>query len=250
MAGLLVLVWLTPTDKGAATATVEAAPSRPNPLAELESATASDLQPTGELAALFELGGAATDVQRENAFRAIEGKIVVWELPVYDITRHDGGYRITTENHVLTLFGPSPMVATRLTLNPRNEAERQRIEALKTGQMIRFKGRITGIVLRRFEIDPAILWAAAPAKPDQAAAVPTPSNATSRDIDGLVKRFLADCKAGARQKAIEFGGMTPDEAGQHATETCAGSLPAFQACLTQTSKDADACATEANPSEE
>lgn len=242
--GLLVVGWLTSSENGAATA--EVTPSRPNPVAELESAEASDLKPTGELAATLELGGAYTDVQRENAFRAIQGKVVAWELPVYDVTRHDDSYRVSTESHVMTLFGPSPMVATRLTITPRNEAERQRIESLKTGQMIRVKGRIKGIALRRLEIDPAILWTAAPDPAEK----PGPGNAATRDIDSLVKRFLVDCKASTRQKAIQFGGMAPDEAEQHATETCADNLAAFQTCLTQSPKDANACAAKANPSSE
>lgn len=236
--------WLTSSEKGAA-----ATPALRNPVAELESAEASDLKPTGELAAILELGGAHTEVQRENTFRAIQGKVVVWELPVYDVKREDSSYRIATESLATTIFGPSPMVATRITITPRSEAERQDIESLKTGQTIRFKGRINGIAMRRLEISPAILW---PARTPDKAVKPVAGNTGTRDIDSLVKHFLSTCKASTTQKAIQLGGMAPDEAEQHATESCTASLPAFQACLTQTqaTKDADACATEAHPSAE
>lgn len=228
-----------------------AATSRAQAIAELEAAPASALSPSGELAAAFELGGAATDVQRENAFRVIDGQVVVWELPVFDVKRRDEGYRIATEGHVTTLFGPSPRIRTRVFITPRNDAERQQIEALTTGQMIRFKGRIKGVALRQLEIEPAILWAATevPAARVQAPAASV-AVAPADDNQDKVRRFMAACQAVARQKAVEFGGMAPDEADRHAVSTCTAIQPAFRACLALNPVDPEGCAAEVNPTAE
>lgn len=226
------------------------APSRAQVIAELEAAPASALSPSGELAATFELGGAGTDVQRENAFRAIEGQVVVWELPVFDVKRRDDGYRIATEGHVMTVFGPSPRIRTRVFITPRNDAERQRIEALNTGQTIRFKGLIKGVALRQLEIDPAIPWPATELPAAKAEAPASSAVAASDDTEAKIRHFMTTCRAGARQKAIQLGGMAPDEADRHTASTCDAVLPAFRACFSLKPGDAEGCAAEVNPSAE
>ena len=253
LAGILAIGLMTlngPGSPSSGASNAVGAPSRPNAVAELEAAPASGLSPSGELAATFEIGGAATDVQRENAFRAIEGQVVVWELPVFDVQRRDDGYRVATQGHVMTVFGPSPRIRARVFITPRNDAERQQIEALTTGQMIHFKGRIKGAALRQLEIEPAILWTIA-AAPEARQQAPAPS-ATSPgdDPEGKVRQFMTTCRTSTRQKAIQFGGMAPDEADRHAGRTCDALQAAFTACISQKAGDAEGCASEVNPSAE
>lgn len=127
-------------------------PSAPasNPLTELENETPSDLVPQGELAEMFNLGSDYTDLQRENKLKEITGKVVEWQLPVYEISRSGSAYRVRTMG--------DDVVRTSIYITTRNDQEKQIIEALKTGHTISFKGQITDSSSRDLEIKPAILF--------------------------------------------------------------------------------------------
>jgi uncharacterized protein YecT (DUF1311 family) len=127
-----------------------------NPLAQLEQEAPSELNPHGELAAMFAFGGNNTDLQRENRLKEITGKVVQWQLPVYDVKKSGNGYRIQTQGTVGGFMG-SPVVGTFISITPRDDQEKQAIEALKTGDTISFKGRIADSTMRHLEIKPAIL---------------------------------------------------------------------------------------------
>ena len=122
-------------------------------LAEMTTATPSSLSPTGELAGMFSLMSDHTDLQRDNKEKEITGKIVDWTLPVYEVQKKsdDRGdqYRIQTSS------GSS--VGTFVNLWSRSESEKSRIESLKTGDLIRIKGRISGTLMRNISIDDAVL---------------------------------------------------------------------------------------------
>lgn len=115
----------------------------------LENATPSDLLPYGDLADKFNLMSEHTDIQRENTEKEIKGKVVEWMLTVYEIDKSSSGYRIQTQS--------DSAVGTFIDLVPRNDAERSKIEALKTGDTIKFRGYINGTTLRHIEISPAAL---------------------------------------------------------------------------------------------
>ena len=120
-------------------------------LKEIESAQPSDLSPRGELASIFNLMSKHTDLQRENKEKEITGKIVQWTLPVYEVSkRKDGAYRIQTS-------AGGDIVGTFITLHTRNDAEKAKVEALKTGDMVSIKGRIGGVSLRNLKIEDAVL---------------------------------------------------------------------------------------------
>lgn len=122
----------------------------------LASAPASDLQPTGRLAQAFKLGSDNTDLQRENIEREITGQIVLWTLPVYEVSKRRDGYRIQTSGDNAIFFG-EPLVGVFATVYPRSERDDWTIAQLKTGMSVTFKGQITGTSVRYIEIDPAIL---------------------------------------------------------------------------------------------
>lgn len=129
-----------------------------SPLEILERAPPSPLSPSGELAQIFSFGGKHTDLQRENKTAEIKGKIVQWKLPVYDIRKDGDLYRVQTQGSQLAFFSTDNLtVGTFINILPRNIAEVRLLEALVTGDMISFKGVISGVSMRSLEINPAIL---------------------------------------------------------------------------------------------
>ena len=120
-------------------------------LEKIESAQPAKVSPTGELAELFSFGSENTDIQRDNMEKEIDGKIVQWSLPVFEVKKRDEKlYRVQTRSG-------SGNVGTFLTLQARSSDDVAYIENLKTGSIIRFKGRIDGVSIRNIDIDPAIL---------------------------------------------------------------------------------------------
>lgn len=115
---------------------------------ELETQASSSIQPDGELYSIFELGGDSTDLQRENKLAEIKGKIVEWNLEVYEVDKDDDVYKIQTRS--------DGNVGTFTYIKPRNESEKSLIESLKTGSTIRIKGVIKDSFLRNMVIKPAI----------------------------------------------------------------------------------------------
>jgi hypothetical protein len=121
---------------------------------KLELAKSLKSMPAGDVSAeslseLFSYGEKFTDLQRENKEAEINGEIVEWELPVFDVSKKsDGIYRIQTKR------GGSVGTFTNLyTFSPE---EVSRVEALVEGDKIKIKGKITGTSMRNIEIEPAI----------------------------------------------------------------------------------------------
>ncbi len=126
-----------------------------DPLADLEKETVSDLRPQGELASMFAFGSNNTDLQRENKLKEIIGKVVQWQLPVYDVKQSGNGYVIQTQTN-LGILEPN-IVGTFIYITPRNNQDKQIVEGLKTGDIISFKGRISDSTMRNLDMKPAIL---------------------------------------------------------------------------------------------
>ena len=97
--------------------------------------------------------------------------------------------------------------------------------------MFRFKGRIKGEALRQIEIEPAILGTATELSAAMAQAPASSAVAASVDTEEKILQFMTTCRASAKQKAMQLGGMAPDEADRQASDTCAAAQPAFRACL-------------------
>lgn len=125
-------------------------PSTQDQLNTLAQAEISTLSPSGELDAAFSLMSEYTDIQRENLEQAITGQTVQWRLPVYDVTKvGEGKYHVQTAS--------DSAVGTFTYIYTQSPAQATHIESLKEGNFIKFKGTITGTLLRNIEIDPAIL---------------------------------------------------------------------------------------------
>lgn len=137
----------------------------------LESASPSELQPTGELASIFNLMSDHTDLQRENKEAEIKGKIVDWTLPVYELRKSGENYRIQTST--------GPNVGVFVTISPRDQSEREFIEQLKTGDPIRFKGFIDGVSMRSLNIRPAVVFNDDTSRDSTAQSIKAKDSATS-----------------------------------------------------------------------
>lgn len=132
--------------------------------ADLAAATPTSIKPTGELAAMFGLMSDNTDLQREDKIKDLKGKVVEWNLTVFEVARDGDGYKVQTAG--------DDEVGTFVYLAARDESEKKRIEALKTGDRISVKGVIKDTFMRSFAIKPAILSdsASRPGAATQAAA--------------------------------------------------------------------------------
>jgi len=142
-------VVLTPSEE-------EEAKKLASTLAGIASAETANISSTGELASAFKFPSKYTDLQRDKLEKEIIGQIVQWTLPVYEVDKMGEGYLIQTSG-VEAILGGTPMVAADITVYPRNENEKSYIEALKTGDLFSFKGKIKGTTIRRIGIDPAII---------------------------------------------------------------------------------------------
>ena len=119
-------------------------------LAAVEGSQPSGLSPRGELADYFNLTSRRTDDQRADKVQAIRGEIVLWSLPVQSVSKQeDGIYRVQTSAFMDT-------VGTVVTLHTRNDAERNIVEGLETGDWITIKGKIGGVASHDVEIVDAI----------------------------------------------------------------------------------------------
>lgn len=174
-----------------------AAGKQPNPIAILESAPASNLKPSGDLAEIFALGSDFTQLQREITVNEIKGKVVEWRLPVYEVSKVGDIYRIQTSPGSGVL-GSEPgsasgFVRTFVYISLRKDDDRLKIEAIKTGDWVAFKGVIADVTLRILEIRPAILFG------DRAVL-------TKADVKAAIenkKTEASDWKAATRSDTVE-----------------------------------------------
>jgi len=124
-----------------------------SPLDELERAPSVNISPKGELAEIFSYGSDFTDLQRQLKFKEIQGKVIEWHLPVYEVKQSGDGYTIQTATHAKgDLFGLK-MIGTFLRISPRSEEDRRFVERLKTGDVVKVKGVIEDVTMRSLNIN-------------------------------------------------------------------------------------------------
>ena len=100
---------------------------------------------------MFNIGSNYTNIQRENAFKELKGKVVAWQLPVYEVSKQGEEYRVQTS--------AGRAVGTFIHIKARNDQEKVYIESIKTGNTISFKGIITDVdFTRHLIIKPAVLF--------------------------------------------------------------------------------------------
>jgi hypothetical protein len=161
-------------------------------LEELISSPVVNIDPE-KLTSTFQFFSDYTDLQREKLEKDLNGKVVIWELEVYDIksTKDPKVFKIqtsdgTSKSESLGLAGVNKeldsqlgklfqgwsdeinksisgkktnhSVGTWITLHARNAMDVSQLESLKTGSWIKVKGRINGTFLRAINLDPAIIY--------------------------------------------------------------------------------------------
>ena len=118
---------------------------------ELVNAVPDSDVSAAELQQIFQLGSSSTDVQRDNKEEEIKGKVVEWDVEVYEVNkRGDDTYRVQS-------IGNDSSTASMVNIHIRSPEEATYIESLKTGDRVQFKGRISGTTIRHIEFDDAIL---------------------------------------------------------------------------------------------
>jgi hypothetical protein len=147
------------------------------PKVDLKTA-AADGPSAAELAPIFELGGKATDLQREEKEKAIKGKVVDWKgLKVYEVGKSgDKCFKIQTST-----AANAPGTFTKVC--PDDETMRAKIAALKTDDLINVRGVIEGVSMRNINLDPAMVI-------DEAEARAAAATAAAKGASPEVKKFL------------------------------------------------------------
>lgn len=123
------------------------------------------ISPTGELAELFNLGSDRTNLQRSEALKKLKGKVIKWNLTVYEISAgSDDKYRVQTDSgfdvkrldEKLRLFNNE--VSTEIIVTAKSESDKNKMLSFKTGDKICIKGQLNGdTTFRLLKINPAIL---------------------------------------------------------------------------------------------
>jgi hypothetical protein len=127
-------------------------PTNEDLLQQLAKSEVSNLQPGGKLADAFKINTTYTDLQREELINKHKGKVVVWRLPVYEVRKlSEGKYRLQTSWQANTAVGAFA------TIYPQSDDDVKRLNTLKTGDWVKVKGKITGVMLRNIELEPAVL---------------------------------------------------------------------------------------------
>lgn len=119
--------------------------TKPSPFEGLETAQPSDISPHGELANIFNLMSEHTDIQRDNKLEEIKGRVVEWELRVYEISKNGDIYRITCA-------GTERTVGVMAEVKSTDYAQQKYIEGLRTGDLVKIKGRVTGLFMRQIKL--------------------------------------------------------------------------------------------------
>ncbi len=119
---------------------------------ELKNASPDSGLNRAELQALFELGSKNTDLQREEKEKEIKGKVIDWDgVKVYEVSKSGECFRIQTSSSE----GNTPGMLVRAC--PPEGGEASLFPKLTEGDVIRVKGKISGVTMRSLDIDPAIV---------------------------------------------------------------------------------------------
>ncbi len=163
-------------------------------LEELISAPVVNIDPE-KLTPIFEYFSDYTDLQREKIEKDLKGKVVIWDLEVYDVksTKNPNIFQVQTSSGTaksqsigtagldkeldrqlaIIMQGLSDSISenisgtksnhnvgTFIKLYARDKSEISRIESLKTGSWIKVKARINGTssLTRNLDLNPAVLF--------------------------------------------------------------------------------------------
>ena len=138
--------------------------------------------------AVFQLGGEGTGLQRDLIIKKIKGKVVVWIIQVYEISKVKSDGMVTIRSLSGTISRENQLkyyqlikstadigsvvfensqaneiphnnqnVGTDIELSMRNDADLQYLSSLKTGDWILIRGKISDSSWRSIELSPAVI---------------------------------------------------------------------------------------------
>jgi hypothetical protein len=133
-------------------------------LAELEAAKPVAVTPE-QVAETFALGSKSTDLQRELLEKEVAGQVVEWNLQLYEVQLEGDIYTVSSNPIPIKNDGAMNLIRIVAEVRARTPEEHAFLRAVKTGDPIRLRGRVTAIALRTAVVlDPAVV-----VKPEEAA---------------------------------------------------------------------------------
>jgi len=111
-----------------------------------------------QVAETFALGSKSTDLQRDLLEKEVSGQVVEWDLQLYEVQLEGDIY--TVSSNAIPINDDSGMNLIRIVaeVRARTPEEHAFLRAVKTGDPIRLRGRITAIALRTAVVmDPAVV---------------------------------------------------------------------------------------------
>ena len=151
-------------------------------IAAIKAATPNPITPQA-VAETFVLGGTATDVQREIMEKALVGSVVEWDLVVYDVKFEQDRYELTSEPIQITSAAPVQLVAVVAWIQSQGPEDDALLQRVKTGDPIRIRGLVQGILLRTMvKVGPGVVVGAA-----QNANTSTPAELPVRTPSGTLE---------------------------------------------------------------
>lgn len=127
-------------------------------LAELDAAKPVTTVTPEQVAETFALGSKSTDLQRDLLEKEVVGQVVEWDLQLYEVQLEGDIY--TVSSNAIPINDDSGMNLIRIVaeVRARTPEEHAFLRAVKTGDPIRLRGRITAIALRTAVVmDPAVV---------------------------------------------------------------------------------------------
>ena len=112
--------------------------------AQVQRQEQEQLDPCGNLYQLFKGFSDYTDLQREEALKALVGRRIHWKLKLYEVRRTSSGFRITTST--------SSCVDAHVDIDSPQPTDFNYLMSKKTGDWIEFEGVIDDTFMRDFEI--------------------------------------------------------------------------------------------------
>jgi hypothetical protein len=126
-------------------------------LAELTRADAVPVLPE-QVSEVFALGSDSTDLQRDILRKELIGKVIEWDVQVYEIDYSDGVYKVTSQPIPIKSKQAVNMLRASFSVYPLDERDHDLLRKAKTNDRIKIRGKVQDIVLRTVVlIEPAIL---------------------------------------------------------------------------------------------
>jgi hypothetical protein len=123
----------------------------------VESAEPSKLDLV-HVAETLALNTRATDVQRDQLLRQLEGHRVDWIIPVYEVSLTDGRYQVTSQPIPSTDRDALGMITVVALVAPVDDSDERVLQAVKTGDELLIRGIVQKVRMRTLiPLAPAIL---------------------------------------------------------------------------------------------